>query len=134
MSFIYELSKTVTGTTVCAGTGISTGHINGFISDIYVSINKAAGSGDTVTIAMSSDADRSILVVADPSTSGGYYHPRVAPVSSTGAAFATTDGNGGVPFSFYKEKFKVTIAGGTSLCGTGTTTVSPSVTVKVRWY
>ena len=134
MSFIYELSKTVTGTTVCAGTGISTGHINGFISDIYVSINKAAGSGDTVTIAMSSDGDRNILVVANPSTSGGYYHPRAIAVTSSGVSMATSDGTQAVPFSFYKEKFKVTIAGGTSLCGTGTTTVSPSVTVRVRWY
>jgi hypothetical protein len=133
MSVLYELSKTVTVSTAGTGTGISTGHINGFISDIYVEINKEMASTDYVTVAVSSDADRNVLVIS-PSTLGSYYHPRVAPVSTTGVAFASTDGNGGVPISFYKEKYKVSVVGGTSLCAAGTTTVSPSVTVKVRWY
>ena len=133
MSFIYELSKTITASTLGVGSGLSTGHINGFISDIYVEVNKEMASTDYVTIAMSSDADRDVLVIS-PSTLGSYYHPRVAPVSTTGAAFASTDGNGGAPISFYKEKYKVSVVGGTSLCAAGTTTVSPTVTVKVRWY
>ena len=134
MSYIYELSKTVTLTSAGVGTAISTGHINGFISEIYIEGNKAAGATDLVTIAKSSAGNRTILKVGDPSTAGAYYHPRAIAVSSSGSAFNSSDGTQVVPFTMYKEKFKVTVAAGTSLIGTGTTTVYPTISVKVRWY
>ena len=124
---MYELSKTITLSTVGDATEYSTGHLNGFVSDIYLSISKAAGAGDSVTISKSSAGDRTILKVTNPSTLGDFYHPRAIAVGSTNNSLNSTEYAATAPMSFYKEKFKVVCACSSGLAG-------ETVTVKVRWY
>ena len=126
---IQEVSKTLTLSTIGDATGYCSTHMSGQVHDIYASINKASGTGDKVTVS-TTDGGVNYLVLKNPSTVGATYYPRMAAIGTTENVIGSSAVY--VPHSIFQEKFKVVVAGGTTLSGTGSTLVLPTVTVRMR--
>jgi len=117
-----EITKTITLTSDGSATAYNSTHLSGLVHDIYVSISAAAGAGDTITIS-TTDAAINYFVLANPSTVGGVYYPRIGAVDSTGAAVPSSAVY--VPRSIYKERVKIVAA-----CSSGL--ADETVTVRLR--
>jgi len=119
---IQEVSKTVTLSSIGDATGYCSTHMSGSVHDIYVSISKAAGAGDKVTVS-TTDGGINYLVLTNPSTLGGTYYPRKVAIGTTGNTIGSSAVY--VPHSIYKERFKVVAA-----CSSGL--AAGTVTVRMR--
>jgi hypothetical protein len=126
MSFIREISQTVTLTTLGAYAGVpySADVGNGEIVDVYVSISKAIGASGKVTITTTS-TDKMILTVADPSTLGQVFYPVQKPHGTTANVLGTSAVPWRILTPMANERLRIKVASSSGLA-------ARTVTVKAR--
>lgn len=124
--FIKKDSATITCSTLGVGTGNFTTILNGLVHSFNITINKAVGAGSKVDITGDSTDDR-LLLVADPSTLGSFYYPRVAPCNTSGNSTTLLNSHR----MLHNEIGNILVDAGTSAIAVGTTTVYPAITVDI---
>lgn len=125
MSFIREVSQTVTLTTLGAYAGVPYGAEvgNGEIIEMYVSISKAIGASGKVTITTTSTG-KPLLIVVDPSTLGATFYP-MRQAHGTTANLLSSSGSPRVLINMVNERLRVKVASSSGLS-------AQTVTVKAR--
>ena len=122
MSFIYQATKTVTFTTGSTTvTDTMSTHLNGLVVGAYVDISKAVGANTLVIMSAVGTTAKEILTVADPSSNGGQFYPRVLAQNTTAGVFGTSHG---VMIPLSKEQVQITVESSSSKGGTVTAIVS----------
>lgn len=123
MSFIREVTQTLTLSTLGARTAYSTEVGNGEIIEMYVSISKAIGASGKVTITTTSTG-KPLLTVVDPSTLGATYYP-MRQAHGTTANLLSSSGSPRILVNMVNERLRVKVATSSGLS-------AQTVTVKAR--
>lgn len=126
MSYINKDTATITCTSSGVGSDIFTEVLNGEIYGFHILFNKGVGAGSKVEITGDSTGKR-FLLVADPSTTGAFYYPRVAGCNTSGASTTLLN----ICQPIYNENCNIIVDAGTSAIAAGTTTVMPIATVTI---
>ena len=109
MQSLRRFPYTISLSSIGAGTGYST-YLAGHIGEIYIKVATAIGGGGDVTITSTAFATaKSILIVPDPSTLGGFYYPRALPCGTTGNVLGSSGGPV-VPIPLSHERLKFVVA------------------------